>query len=240
MATQEFYIREGSETEARGPFNLEQLISVGEAGQVTVETLYYDAGTEQWAAVGTSTEIKAAIFPEKKKLSMKAKEIVSLNKPKTDDQAPITVDDILAAAEGRTADTKDRKDPAIAAARAARIGSWSAIAMLVLAAAGELLPASDAILAMDPAKILAQPLAFLGALDLLLAVLLGLGLVTLYPFIRFRAAAGLGLFGFLFYVQGLQMPLMAAACGSAGLYLCTVMVSMLPVTIAAAAGVLGM
>ena len=102
MATQEFYIREGSETEARGPFNLEQLVSLADAGQVTVETLYYDAGTEQWVAVGTSTEIKAAIFPEKKKLSMKAKEIVSLNKPKTDDQAPITVDDILAAAEGRT------------------------------------------------------------------------------------------------------------------------------------------
>jgi hypothetical protein len=240
MASQEFYIREGSETEARGPFNTEQLISLAEAGQVTAETLYYDAGTEQWAAVGSNAEVKALIFPEKRKLTIKAKEIVSLNQPKSDSQAPITVDDILAAAEGKTADTKDRKDPEIAAGRAARIGSWSAIFILVIAAAGELLPASDAILTMDPNKILAQPLALLGAVDLLLAVLLGLGLVTLYPFIRFRAAAGFGFFGFLFYVQGLKLPLIAAAGGAAGLYLCTIIISVLPVTIAAAAGIAGM
>jgi len=240
MATQEFYIREGSEKDARGPFNFEQLISLAEAGQVTAETLYYDAGAEQWVAIGSNQDVKAAVFPEKKKLTIKAKEIVSLNQPTSDSRAPITVDDILAAAEGRTADTKDRKDPTIAAGRAARIGVWSAIAMLVLAAAGEMLPASDAILTMDASKILAQPIALLGAVDLLLAVLLGLGLVNLYPFVRFRAAAGFGFFGFLFYVQGLQMPLLAAAAGAAGLYFCTILISLLPVTLAAAAGLAGM
>jgi len=40
MATQEFYVRNESETEARGPFNLEQLLSLAENGQVTAETLY--------------------------------------------------------------------------------------------------------------------------------------------------------------------------------------------------------
>ena len=45
MATQEFYIRNASETEARGPFNLEQMVSLAEAGQVTADTLYYEAAS---------------------------------------------------------------------------------------------------------------------------------------------------------------------------------------------------
>ena len=41
MATQEFYIRTASETEAHGPFTQEQLISLAEAGKVDPQTLYY-------------------------------------------------------------------------------------------------------------------------------------------------------------------------------------------------------
>lgn len=40
MVPQEFYIRNESENEARGPFNLDQVTSLTEAGQVTAETLY--------------------------------------------------------------------------------------------------------------------------------------------------------------------------------------------------------
>ena len=71
MATQEFYIRNASETEARGPFTIEQLVSLAEAGQVTADTLYYDANAERWLALGSDLTIKAAIFPEKKKLVIK-------------------------------------------------------------------------------------------------------------------------------------------------------------------------
>ena len=35
MATEEIYIRSEAETEARGPFNLEQLVSLADNGQVT-------------------------------------------------------------------------------------------------------------------------------------------------------------------------------------------------------------
>ncbi len=122
MATQEFYIRSASETEARGPFNLEQVISLAEAGQVTLETLYYDAAHEQWVAIGENAEVKAQVFPEKKKFTLnKDLKIASLNKEK-DSDAPISVNDMLAAAEGKTADTKDKADPAIAMARSAKIG----------------------------------------------------------------------------------------------------------------------
>ena len=239
MATQELYIRNATETEARGPFNVQQVADLAEAGQVTADTLVYDANTEQWIAINASPELMQAIFPEKKKLSLKPKEIKTLNKP--DDAAkPITVNDMLDAAEGRTADTAGKADPEVAMARAAKIGMIGAIIALVLAAAGEILPGTEALMSMEPAKLLQKPLVLLGALDLGLAVLLGLGMTSIYPFIRFRAALGLGIIGFMFYAQGQTVPLLAVAIGSAGLYLSTVFISLVPVIIAIAAGIGGM
>lgn len=239
MATQELYIRNATETEARGPFNVQQVADLAEAGQVSAETLIYDANTEQWVALGASPELMASVFPEKRKLSLKAKEIATLNKPDVDAK-PITVNDMLDAAEGRTEDTKGKADPEDAMARAAKIGMMGAIATLAVAAAAEILPATDALMSMQPSKLLAQPLVVLGVIDLALAVLLGLGMSTLYPFVRFRAALGFGLMGFMFYAQGATMPFLAVAAGSAGLYLCTVFVSLAPAIVAAAAGVGGM
>jgi uncharacterized protein DUF4339 len=239
MATQEYYIREASENEARGPFNLEQLISLAETGQVTVETLWYDAALEDWTAIGATEELKGSLFPEKRKLRMKVKEVASPAR-RTDLLAPITVEEMLAGAEGRTSETRDKIDPALMQAHAARIGMWSAVACLVLAAAGELLPSYEAIQALDIDKIVDQPLVFLGALDLFLATMLGLGVTAFYPFIRFRAALALGLFGFVYYTQGLNLPLIAAIGGSLGLYLETVCVNMFPVIVVSLLGIAGM
>lgn len=239
MATQELYIRNETETEARGPFSAAQVADLAEAGQVTADTLIYDAGTEQWVALNANAELMAVVFPAKKKYVLKDKEIKTLNK--ADDSAkPITVGDMLDAAEGKTADTKGKADPQTAMMRAAKVGMIAAIVTLVAAAVGEILPGTEALTSMDGAKLLAQPLVILGVLDLVLAVLLCLGMTTLYPLIRFRATLGLGLMGFMFYAQGMTTPLLAVAAGSAGLYLCTVFVSMFPVVIAALAGVGGM
>lgn len=240
MATQEFYIRNESETEARGPFNLEQLSSLLDSGQITTATLFYDAATEQWATIESNAEIKAVLFPEKKRLKVKAKENLATLNTATDSRPPITVDEMLAAAEGRTDDTKDRKDPALAMARAAAIGMYGAMAMLFIAAAGELLPSIDFLMAFNLEQLPAHPLVLLGVLDLALALLLGLGMVNIYPFVRFRAALGLGFLGFIFFTQGQGLPLLAVLAGSAGLYLSTVSVSLLPVILAAAIGLLGM
>ena len=238
MPTQEYYIREAAETEARGPFNLEQLVSLAETGQVTVDTLWYDPALEDWAVIGASDEIKGLLFPEKRKLRMKVKEIIPQTR-REDSLAPITVQDMLAGAEGRTAETKDKVDPAIMQAHAARIGMWSAVACLVLASAGEVLPGADAIAAVDVNKILGQPLIFLGAMDLFIATMLGLGVVSFYPIVRFRAALGLGLFGFVFFAQGTPTPILAEAAAAVGLYLTTIWIDMLPVLVVSAIGVLG-
>jgi hypothetical protein len=70
--------------------------------------------------------------------------------------------------------------------------------------------------------------------------MLGLGVVAFYPFIRFRAALGLGLFGFLYYTEGLNIPLVSAIGASVGLYLMTVCVNMFPVLVVSLLGIAGM
>ncbi len=238
MVTQELYIRNATDTEARGPFTIKQLTDLAEAGQVTAETFVYDAGAEQWVTIGSNAELLAVVFPPKKVLTLKAKEIKTLNKE--DDKAkPITVNDMLDAAEGRTDDTKDKADPQDAMMLAAKIGMIGAVASLVAAAAANILPGTDALLSLDGDKLLAHPLVLLGAADLVFAVLLGLGMSALYPVIRFRAALGLGVGGFMLYAQQQPTALTALAVGSVGLYLCTVFVSRLPAILAAAAGVGG-
>jgi hypothetical protein len=239
MATQEIYIRNATDTEARGPFSAQQVADLADAGQVTGDTLFYDAITEQWVSLSSNPELMAVVFPEKRKLALKAKEIKTLNRP-DDTSSAITVSEILAAAEGHTDETKDKRDPEQAMAKAAKIGMIGALVALVFAAAGELLPATEAVMTMDGSKLLAQPLALLGMLDLALAVLLGLGMSSIYPIIRFRAALGLGLIGFMFFSQGLNLPLLQVAVGSIGLYLCTIIVGVVPAIVAAAAAIGGM
>jgi len=240
MATQEFYIRNEPETEALGPFSLEQLSSLLDSGQITTGTLYYEAATEQWATIESNAEMKAVVFPEKKRLKVKAKENLNTLNTSTDSRPPITVDEMLAAAEGHTDETKDRKNPAIAMARAAGIGMYGAMGMLLIAAAGELLPSVDFLMAFNLEQLPAHPLVLLGVLDLALGLLLGLGMVNIYPFVRFRAALGLGFLGFIFFTQGQGLPLAAVLAGSAGLYLSTVSGSLLPVVLAVGIGLLGM
>ena len=239
MGTQELYIRHASETEARGPFSAKQVAELAEAGQVTPETLVYDANTEQWVAISSDAELMTIVFPPKKKLGLKQKEIKTLKK-QDDTAKPISVNDMLAAAEGRTDETSDKADPEIAMARAAKIGMIGATVILLIAAVAEALPATDALTSMDPAKLLAHPFAILGVIDLALAVLLGLGMAALYPFVRFRAALGLGLMGFTFFAQGLPVPLLGAVLGSLGLYVCTATVALVPAVVATALGVGGM
>ena len=240
MATQEFYIRNASETEARGPFTHEHLVSLAETGQITKETLYYDAGKEQWVAISESAELIAAIFPEKVSLKLKAKtKLKTLNV--ADSAAPaISVDDMLAAAEGRTADTQDKLDPAIARERAAAIGLYSTIGLLIISAVALILPSIDVLVSFSLPALLQHPLALLGGFDLVLALLLILQMTTVYPVVRFSAMLGIGLVGLLLWTRGQTMPLTAFTVGSLGLYFCTVFINFVGIGLASGLGLAGM
>lgn len=239
MAT-EYYIRGVNDAEARGPFTVEQLASLAESGQLTAETYYYDAVSEQWQLVGQNAELKAAIWPEKKRLGFKEKEFKPINVEQTESVPPITVEQFLAAAEGKTEDTKGKKDKSVTMMSAAIWGTRAAAVACLASAFALALPSIDAITALDFAKILDRPIIILGVFDAVLGLLLALGLINLYPLVRFRAVFGLGFLGFLFWLNGQSTALVAVAAGSAGLYFCTIFLSFVPLAIAAVAGIGGM
>jgi hypothetical protein len=238
----EYYIRNATDTEARGPFKVDQLVSLAEGGQVTPETFYYDAATEQWLAIGANPELKSAIWPEKKKLGFKQKELKSLNpEPVSGEKTKeITVQDFLDAAEGRTDETKGKKDKTGSMAKAAMLGTRGAAIICMISAVAMTLPSIDALTAMDLAKLMDKPFVFLGVVDAVIGLLLFLGVISIYPLVRFRAVFGLGFLGFLFMTQGQSVAVMAVAAGSAGLYFCTIFLSFIPLGIALAAGIGGM
>lgn len=240
MATQEFYIRTASETEAHGPFTQEQLTSLAEAGKVDPQTLYYEATTEQWVTISSNPDLKAAIFPEKKRLTIKPKDRIATLNEGPDTNPPITVNEMLAAAEGRTADTRDKRDRSISMERAAKYGRYACTLMLLASAITMLLPSIDLIASMDTAKLVLEPFVYLGVLDLGLTLLLLLGMVSVYPFIRFRAMLALGFLGLIFWSQGQLVPLVAVAAGSAGLYLTTVFLNYAGLALSIGLGLTGM
>jgi len=240
MATQEIYVRGVNDPEARGPFTLEQLTSLVEAGQVTPETYYYDSATEQWLLISANAEMKAALWPEKKRIGFKHKEFNTVNAERNDSTPPITVQQFLDAAEGRTDETKGKKDKSFVMMNAAVWGTRSAALISFASAVALILPGIDAVTAMDWPKILQMPGIFLGVVDVVIGVLLLLGVIAIYPFVRFRAVFGLGFLGFLFMTQTQLTPMIAVAAGSVGLYFCTIFLSYIPLAVAALLGLGGM
>jgi hypothetical protein len=240
MATQEIYVRGVNDAEARGPFTPEQLTSLVEAGQVTQETYYYDATTEQWLLISTNAELKALLWPEKKRIGFKHKEFKAVNEEKTDSAPPITVQQFLDAAEGRTEDTKGKKDKGVTMMNAAIWGTRSAALISFASAVALVLPGIEAVTAMDMKKLMLMPGIFLGLIDVVIGLLLLLGVITIYPFVRFRAVFGLGFLGFLFMTQGQLTPMIAVAAGSVGLYFCTIFLSYIPLAVSALLGLGGM
>ena len=236
----EYYVRGINDAEARGPFNTDQLASLAEAGQITPETYFYDATTEQWLTLGSNEELKAIIWPQKKRLGFKEKEFKPINQETTDSAPPITVQQFLDAAEGKTDDTKGKKDKSLEMMRAAMWGTRGAAIILLLSAVALMLPGLDALIALDVEKLLTKPLILLGAVDLVLGILLLLGVISLYPFVRFRAVFGLGFLGFILWTQGNPSGVVALLAGSVGLYFSTIFLSYIPLAVALVAGIGGM
>lgn len=236
----EYYVRGINDAEARGPFNTDQLASLAEAGQITPETYYYDATTEQWLTLESNAELKGIIWPQKKRLGFKEKEFKPVNQATTDSAPPITVQQFLDAAEGNTDDTRNKKDKSLEMMRAAMLGTKGAAIIMLISAVALVLPGVDALMAMDYMQLIEKPLILLGVLDLVIGVLLLLGVITLYPFVRFRAVFGLGFLGFIFWTQGNPTAVLALLAGSAGLYFSTIFLNYIPLGVAVLAGVGGM
>lgn len=205
--TAEYYIRQPDSEEARGPFNVHQMASLVDAGQVTQDTLYYDDAREAWLRVIDNEEMRKILFPEKKKLVLRAKTVDELNVlNRTDEGTPteeVSVEKFLAAAEGDTSETGHYKKAEIMRQRAAALAIPMLGTMMIVVAISNILPSWDilqeVIDSSDVFLLIAKPLLVVGLLDLLIALCIFLGQTEIYPFLRFRAMAGFGYFGLTYW-----------------------------------------
>lgn len=249
---EEYYIREIDQEEARGPFNLSKIVSLAEAGQVHKDTLYYDESSSQWVAISANDKLRNEIFPERQKLSLKpkaAQEMQTLNEADEDEEAAVSVDELLAAAEGDTEDTKHVKTEREDNEKTANIAPSLIGLILLVAAVVNIMPnfgyLNEVINGAEPSTLLQAPMLIVGVLDAFFALAMFLAVTELFPVIRLRAALGLGFYGFIYWsrwVFGDEQALLVMICsivGSVGLYIATITLNLRTLLFAAIAGLGG-
>ncbi len=236
----EYYIRQKDAQESRGPFTVDQLTSLAEAGQVEDDTLIYDVEKETWNEVSELPDLKAQLFPEKRKLNLKPKENVARLNIEDENAEPITVDEMLAQAEGRTKDTKHQRNLDELRVVYAYIGMHVAAVIFLLSGIALVAQDADILFGLEFGAMLVNPLVLIGVVDLGLATVLFLRTTAVYPFIRFRAALGVGFFAVVYLSYGEPILLTAAVAGSIGLFFCTITVALLPLAAFCILGLGGM
>lgn len=237
---QEYYIRNPDSEESRGPFTVEQLHSLGETGHVTLETYVYNVESEQWEVLESNEELRAAVFPERKRLTVKPKaEFKSLNSTEHE-LPPITVDDLLLAAEGNTEETRHKKKENVWREKAAVLAMYLAGTAFVLSAVGLFLAQRDLFSDFEAGKVFTHPLILVGLFDLGLALILFLQTTAVYPLIRFRTMLGAGFALFFFWAVGHPLLGVAAAVGSLGIYGLTLFLNKAPFLTSSAFAIFGM
>ena len=72
----EYYIRREGDEDASGPYDLDQITSLFEAGKLDKEAYVYDIDQENWIRLEECEELMKELFPEKKKLTLRTKKPV--------------------------------------------------------------------------------------------------------------------------------------------------------------------
>ena len=249
---QEYYIRQPDSEDARGPFTVDKLISLVEADQVSAETLYYDEEAEQWVSIESDEALKSQVFPEQTRLTLRKKteEDMELLSASDDEIAAVTVDEMLAAAEGDTEETRYVKEKARTQATAASISLPAIGFIMLISAFNNIFPnlsiITDVINDEEYIRLLENPLLVVGLIDLVLAVILFLSVAEIFPMLRFRAMLGLGYFGFFHWAEwsngdsNSMFLMIASVAGSIGIFVCTLTLSLKLMVTCALAGLLGM
>lgn len=240
-SSEEYYIRKEGDEDSRGPFTVEQLASLAEAGQVDKQTYYYDSVAEKWVEIQSNADLVTVLFPTKKKLAMRAKENgPAVNRQLTDEEEPITVGEMLAAAKGETEDTKDKKDLTAEKARAALWGLRLMSLIMLVSAAGLLVSRMDVLASLEFRPMISDPLIIFGAADIIFSLLLFLEVTSIYPLIRTRAVLGMGFFSIYFLATDEPLPALAAMVGSLALFWLTLVAKKPSVFSLGALGLAGM
>lgn len=208
---EEYFIRNPESEEAKGPYTIEQLLSLAEANKIDPETLFYDDEKEVWLAIKGSETLKEKLFPSEKKLILRKKEEPEELPPaeaKKQAESKIAIEDLLAAAEG---DTKETKHKAVARKWKDRVSVLTIKTLTLtffLSAVGLMFINLETVMTLDPMEILKNPFLIFAAIDLLFTLSLALSVTTVYPLIRFRSVIGLGFMSYYFW--NFDQPIISA------------------------------
>lgn len=70
----EYYIRREGDEDSSGPFDIDQISSLIEAGKLDASAFYYDIESENWLLISSNQEMMDTLFPKKRKLSLRTPE----------------------------------------------------------------------------------------------------------------------------------------------------------------------
>lgn len=226
----EYYIRTPDRDESRGPFTPAQILTLAEAGQVTIETLYYDDYKEEWLPIGTNAELREEVFPEPKKLKLKIdgaeepektdKKSKKKQKLEAEKKAQNTISSMLATAEidSKNARAKRKKEDSLK--QAAHLTNNGLCLIMLLSAVTLVAPYLEEIKVITSSlKIslfLNYPLIILGLLDLLISVYVYFGDQKLHPILRGRAMLTLGFGIYIGWSLNAPYVLIASVCFGLG------------------------
>ena len=214
----EYYIRREGDEDASGPYNMDQITSLVEAGKLDKTAFYYDIEKEEWLPISGNEALMGELYPEKKKLSLrkepepseeeKAEQAKKEKKPKLkkkekeEEPKGITIEAMLAQAEGREGDDPSGKSPLEKKSFAAFLALRSLTLLSLLSAIVLGVIDLEVLLSANIMEYYKSPYIIVGFIDFIFFVCLLLQVTDIYPLIRFRAAVGAGLFTLLFYATG--------------------------------------
>ena len=246
----EYYIRRSDSDEVRGPFNVDKLTTLVEAGQVEKETLYYDEDKQDWIPIASNEDLRALVFAEKKRINLRSKHHDSSLAPDPSDKSltledstrkEVKVDEILAAAEGNTSATwqigaKKKANAMVLGMTPALLGTMFVLSGAVLAWR-DLDNLAKAWETKDIMPLIREPLVAVGIIDFIFATLLFLWVSEIFPFLRFRAMLGMGFFSYLAWNAGDYQWMTANIVASLAILICTLSSKMQISIISMGAGV---
>jgi len=212
----DFYIRTPENDHSRGPFDVDKLQSLAGAGQVTENTLYFDEEHEEWKPIGLNESLKAAVFPERKPLRLGAVKSeddegsVKDESEEAEDGGNVDVQELLAAANGETEDTRHLRKARESEEKASVAALMGLAAAMVLSGIFLLFPHFEVVQAAFRTNamldLLGFPFLLVALFDFVLALALILGVKEVYPYVRGRAMIGLGFGVYLGYA--IQSPVL--------------------------------
>lgn len=260
----EHYIRREGDEDSSGPFDMDQIASLLETGKLDTSAFFYDVEKEDWVRISESEEMMDALYPKKKRLTLRSSGDMRPAEEDTDEAAEseadkagaaengdgakkaaskqrkpprlkkkekkepakeeISVERMLAQAEGRPENDPTGKSPVEKQAQAALIGLQLATFFLLASALAMGYIRFEIIESGDLRRMFTDPFVVVALVDVVLSGFLILQVTEIYPLVRFRSAVVAGLVTLLFLSSGDTILALSNLGIAISLYFCTALI----------------